>query len=107
MRSDGRSGAPMLRSLTVLGDQSINPTLSETIRELKGRVEDGEPIGDAIKSAHRCSGSFRKITSRSALKQVRRSLLHWRYRTLRRSFVQLVSAVYASKLAPENRPTGR
>ena len=35
---------------------------------------------------------------------MRKSLLHWRYRTLRRSFVQLVSAVYASKLVPENSP---
>ncbi len=43
-----RSGVPMMRSLTVLGDQSINATLSETIKELKGRVEDGEPIGDAM-----------------------------------------------------------
>lgn len=43
-----RSGVSMLRALTVLGEQSINPTLSETIKEIRGRVEDGEPLGDAM-----------------------------------------------------------
>lgn len=43
-----RSGVPMLRSLTVLSEQSSNPTLSEVLRELRGRVEEGEPIGNAM-----------------------------------------------------------
>lgn len=43
-----RSGVPMMRSLTVLSEQSSNPRLSEVLRELRGRVEDGEPIGNAM-----------------------------------------------------------
>jgi hypothetical protein len=64
-----------------------------------------------IVRGHCCSGA--NCTPRRSFpnpdpnpNQVRRSLLHWRYRTLRSSFVQLVSAVYASKLRPESRPTG-
>ncbi|WP_164103085.1 type II secretion system F family protein [Candidatus Laterigemmans baculatus] len=43
-----RSGVPMLRSLTVLSEQSSNATLSEVLREVRGRVEEGEPIGNAM-----------------------------------------------------------
>ncbi len=43
-----RSGVPMLRSLTVLSEQSSNPTLSAVLKDLKGRVEEGEPIGNAM-----------------------------------------------------------
>jgi len=43
-----RSGVPMIRSLTVLGGQSSNAVLSEVVGEIKNRVEDGEPIGDAM-----------------------------------------------------------
>jgi type II secretory pathway component PulF len=43
-----RSGVPMLRSLTVLSEQSSNARLSEVLKELKTRVEEGEPIGDAM-----------------------------------------------------------
>lgn len=43
-----RSGVPMLRALSVLSEQSSNATLSEVLKELKGRVEEGEPIGNAM-----------------------------------------------------------
>lgn len=43
-----RNGVPMIRSLTVLGGQSSNATLGEVVSEIKNRVEDGEPIGDAM-----------------------------------------------------------
>ncbi|KAA5543122.1 type II secretion system F family protein [Roseiconus nitratireducens] len=43
-----RSGVPMMRSLTVLGDQATNPVLGEIVKEIRGRVEDGEPIGNAM-----------------------------------------------------------
>jgi general secretion pathway protein F/type IV pilus assembly protein PilC len=40
-----RSGVPMMRSLTVLGEQSTDPVLGEIVKEIKSRVEDGEPMG--------------------------------------------------------------
>jgi type II secretory pathway component PulF len=43
-----RSGVPMLRALTVLSQQSTDATLSAVLTELKGRVEDGEPLGQAM-----------------------------------------------------------
>ena len=43
-----RAGVPMIRSLNVLSEQSSNPTLKEVIGEIRNRVEDGEPIGDAM-----------------------------------------------------------
>ncbi len=43
-----RSGVPMLRSLTVLSQQSTDATLSMVLTELRGRVEDGEPLGQAM-----------------------------------------------------------
>ncbi len=43
-----RSGVPMLRALTVLSQQSTDATLSAVLTELKGRVEDGEPLGVAM-----------------------------------------------------------
>jgi type II secretory pathway component PulF len=43
-----RSGVPMLRAITVLSQQSTDPTLSAVLTELKGRVEDGEPLGQAM-----------------------------------------------------------
>ncbi|MEM1228624.1 MAG: type II secretion system F family protein [Planctomycetota bacterium] len=43
-----RSGVPMIRSLTILGEQSSAPVLGEVLGELKGKVEDGEPLGDAM-----------------------------------------------------------
>jgi general secretion pathway protein F/type IV pilus assembly protein PilC len=43
-----RSGVPMIRSLTLLGNQSTAPVLGEVLTEIKSRVEDGETIGDAM-----------------------------------------------------------
>lgn len=43
-----RSGVPMMRSLTVLGEQATSPALGEIVKEIRGRVEDGEPIGNAM-----------------------------------------------------------
>ena len=43
-----RAGVPMIRSLNVLSDQNSDPVLKEVIGELRARVEDGEPIGDAM-----------------------------------------------------------
>jgi general secretion pathway protein F/type IV pilus assembly protein PilC len=43
-----RSGVPMIRSLTILGEQSSAPVLGEVLAEIRGRVEDGEPIGDSM-----------------------------------------------------------
>ncbi len=43
-----RAGVPMIRSLTVLGEQTSDAVLKEVVSEIKGRVEDGEPIGDAM-----------------------------------------------------------
>jgi type II secretory pathway component PulF len=43
-----RAGVPMIRALTVLSQQSSDPTLKEVIGEIKNYVEDGEPIGDAM-----------------------------------------------------------
>jgi general secretion pathway protein F/type IV pilus assembly protein PilC len=38
----------MLRSLTVLSQQSTDATLSAVLTEIKGRVEEGEPLGQAM-----------------------------------------------------------
>ncbi len=43
-----RSGVPMLRSLKVLGEQSSDRGLKEIIPDLSSRVEDGEPLGQAM-----------------------------------------------------------
>ena len=43
-----RSGVPMMRSLTVLGEQATDPVLSEIIKDIRARVEDGEPMGIAM-----------------------------------------------------------
>lgn len=43
-----RSGVPMLRALTVLSQQNIDPSLSAVLTDIKGRVEDGEPLGQAM-----------------------------------------------------------
>jgi general secretion pathway protein F/type IV pilus assembly protein PilC len=43
-----RSGVPMLRAITVLSQQSTDATLSAVLTEIKGRVEDGEPLGQAM-----------------------------------------------------------
>lgn len=43
-----RSGVPMLRSLTVLSEQSSDTTLKDVLADVRSRVEDGEPIGNAM-----------------------------------------------------------
>jgi general secretion pathway protein F/type IV pilus assembly protein PilC len=43
-----RSGVPMLRSLTVLTQQTNNPTLKTVLGEVKAKVEEGESLGDAM-----------------------------------------------------------
>ena len=43
-----RAGVPMIRSLNVLGEQTSDPVLKEIISEIRARVEDGEPIGNAM-----------------------------------------------------------
>ncbi|TWU44517.1 Type II secretion system protein F [Rubripirellula tenax] len=43
-----RAGVPMIRSLTVLSNQSGSATLKEVITDIKGKVEDGQTLGDAM-----------------------------------------------------------
>ncbi len=43
-----RSGVPMMRALTVLSQQSTDPTLSAVLTDIKARVEEGEPLGQAM-----------------------------------------------------------
>ena len=43
-----RAGVPMIRSLNVLSEQSSDPVLKEVISDIRNRVEDGEPIGNAM-----------------------------------------------------------
>lgn len=43
-----RAGVPMIRALNVLSDQTSDPVLKEIIGEIRTRVEDGEPIGNAM-----------------------------------------------------------
>ncbi len=43
-----RSGVPLIRSLTVLSEQSSEPVLGEVLKEIRGRVEDGEQMGESM-----------------------------------------------------------
>ncbi|ADB18330.1 type II secretion system protein [Pirellula staleyi DSM 6068] len=43
-----RSGVPLLRSISVLRDQTSNPNLKEILDELYRKVEDGTPMGDVM-----------------------------------------------------------
>ena len=43
-----RSGVPMIRSLHVLGDQTSDSVLGEVVGDIRARVEDGEPLGQAM-----------------------------------------------------------
>lgn len=43
-----RSGVPMIRSLHVLGDQTSDASLGEVVKDIRTRVEDGEPLGQAM-----------------------------------------------------------
>jgi general secretion pathway protein F/type IV pilus assembly protein PilC len=42
------SGVPLLRSLDILERQSVTPLLSETVREVRGKVADGTSLADAM-----------------------------------------------------------
>ena len=43
-----RAGVPMIRSLNVLSEQTSHPTLKEVVQEVRSKVEEGEPLGDAM-----------------------------------------------------------
>lgn len=43
-----RSGVPMLRALALLQEQAVNPRLAEVLDDVRRRVEDGEPLGNAM-----------------------------------------------------------
>lgn len=59
-----RAGVPMIRSLNVLSEQSSDPVLKEVVGEIRGRVEDGEPIGDSM-------ARFPRVFSEMACNMVR------------------------------------
>ena len=42
------NGVPMMRSLTILKDQTRSPVFKEALEDVIGRVEDGETISDAF-----------------------------------------------------------
>ncbi|TWT82225.1 Type II secretion system protein F [Planctomycetes bacterium CA13] len=43
-----RSGVPMIRSLNVLSSQTSDKVLKEVVADVRARVEDGEPLGQAF-----------------------------------------------------------
>ncbi len=43
-----RSGVPMIRSLNVLSSQTSDRVLKEVVSDIRARVEDGEPLGQAM-----------------------------------------------------------
>ncbi|MBX3420580.1 MAG: type II secretion system F family protein [Pirellulaceae bacterium] len=43
-----RSGVPLLRSLTVLANQTAKPALKSVLEEIRAKVEDGEPLPTAM-----------------------------------------------------------
>jgi type II secretory pathway component PulF len=43
-----RSGVPMIRALTVMGQQASKPTLKAVLEEVKLKVEDGESLSTAM-----------------------------------------------------------
>lgn len=43
-----RSGVPLLKSLSLLAQQTRNKTLKSTLLEVRSRVEEGEALGDAM-----------------------------------------------------------
>lgn len=53
-----RAGVPMIRSLTVLSTQATNDVLGETIADIRGRVEDGQSLGDAMGQHERIFGDM-------------------------------------------------
>jgi len=53
-----RSGVPMLRSLEVIRRQTSHKGLAKVLGELKGRVEDGETLWDAMARYRRIFGEM-------------------------------------------------
>lgn len=43
-----RSGVPLMRALTVMSQQASKPALKAVLEDIKSRVEDGEPLPDAM-----------------------------------------------------------
>lgn len=43
-----RSGVPLLRALTVMSQQASKPALKDTLEEIKLKVEEGEPLPQAM-----------------------------------------------------------
>ena len=43
-----KSGVPLLKSITILRDQTANGALKTVLKDVHGRIEDGEGIGDAM-----------------------------------------------------------
>ena len=43
-----RSGVPLLRSITVLRDQTSHVTLGTVLEDVQKQVEDGTPLADAM-----------------------------------------------------------
>ncbi len=43
-----RSGVPMMRSLTVMSNQATKPALKAVLEDVKARVEEGEPLSEAM-----------------------------------------------------------
>lgn len=43
-----RSGVPMIRSLTVLSEQGTDKILRAVLHDIRSRVEEGEPLGNAM-----------------------------------------------------------
>jgi len=43
-----QSGVPLLRSLDVLAEQAIHPTLSEVLTDVRNQVADGTPLDEAM-----------------------------------------------------------
>jgi general secretion pathway protein F len=59
-----RSGVPLLRSLTVLANQTRKPALKGVLDEIKAKVEDGEPLPVAM-------ARYPKVFSDMAVNMVR------------------------------------
>jgi type II secretory pathway component PulF len=43
-----KSGVPLLKSITILRDQTANSSLKTVLKDLHSRIEDGEGIGEAM-----------------------------------------------------------
>ena len=59
-----RAGVPLLKSLKILSQQSSHPKLTEVLTDIHDRVEDGEPVGDAM-------GRYPKIFNTVAVNMAR------------------------------------